>query len=135
MTRDDIFRMAQDCWPSDRRMWCVDGDLPRLERFAALVVAAEREKVAAWMTQRSYATGHGDTTEDLLKELDWQIRESEREACAKVAESLWQQFQDTKNAHERNSLEPFMPGRFGFDQLTIQQSRHIATAIRARGDK
>lgn len=52
--------------------------------FAALVAAAEREKVAAWMIQRSYATGHGDTTEDLLKELDWQIHEriaAEREAC------------------------------------------------------
>ena len=47
----------------------------------------EREKIAKWMIDRSYATGHGDTIEDLLKELEWQIRESEREACAKVAES------------------------------------------------
>ena len=54
------------------------------------------------------------------------------EACAKVAESLWQQFQDTKDAHERLSPEPFMPGRFGFDQSTIQQSRRIADTIRAR---
>lgn len=45
------------------------------------------ETVAKWMIDRSYATGHGDTIEDLLKELEWQIRESEREACAKVAES------------------------------------------------
>lgn len=57
-----------------------------LERFAALVTAAEREKVVAWMIQRGYSTGHGDTVEDLLKELDWQIRESERESCAKVCE-------------------------------------------------
>jgi hypothetical protein len=52
--------------------------------------AAEREKVAQWMIQRGYATGHGDTIEDLLAELDWQIAEKiaiEREACAKVAES------------------------------------------------
>lgn len=59
-------------------------------------VAAEREKVAQWMIQRSYATGHGDTLEDLLQELDWQIAENwtramvkgvetEREECAKVA--------------------------------------------------
>ena len=47
-------------------------------------VEAERQKVAIWMIEHSYATGHGDTTEDLLKELEWQIRESEREACAKV---------------------------------------------------
>jgi hypothetical protein len=49
------------------------------------------------MIDHSYATGHGDTTEDLLDELDWQITESwskvvvasveaEREACAKVCE-------------------------------------------------
>ena len=46
------------------------------------------EAVAKWMIDRSYATGHGDTIEDLLKELEWQIRESEREACAKVCETL-----------------------------------------------
>ena len=57
-------------------------------KFAALVAAAEREKVALWMTERGYATGHGDTIEDLLTELDWQIREQEREACAKVVEIL-----------------------------------------------
>lgn len=31
---------------------------------------AQREKVAAWMMQRGYATGHGDTIEELLKELE-----------------------------------------------------------------
>jgi len=40
-----------------------------------------REKVAKWMVERSYATGHGDTVEDLLKELEWQVAEREREAC------------------------------------------------------
>lgn len=58
---------------------------------------------------------------------------AEREACAREAETLWQQHQDTKDAHERLSPEPFMPGRFGFDQSTVQQSRRIANAIRARG--
>jgi hypothetical protein len=56
-----------------------------LERFAALVAAAERNKLAQWMINCSYATGHGDTTEDLLKELEWQVRESERNACAAIA--------------------------------------------------
>lgn len=55
-------------------------------RVAQLVAAAEREKVAAWMIQRSYATGHGDTTEDLLEELEWQVRESERKACIRACE-------------------------------------------------
>ena len=44
---------------------------------------AERNKVAQWMIQRSYATGHGDTVEELLKELERQVKET----CAKVAET------------------------------------------------
>ena len=46
------------------------------------------ETIAKWMIDRGYATGHGDTIEDLLKELEWQIRESEREACAKVCDDI-----------------------------------------------
>ena len=48
-------------------------------------IELEREKVAAWMRSKSYATGHGDTVEDLLKEMEWQVAEREREACAKLA--------------------------------------------------
>jgi hypothetical protein len=50
----------------------------------------QREKVAQWMIDRGYATGHGDTVEDLLRELEWQIRENEREACAQLCEDLWE---------------------------------------------
>ena len=42
---------------------------------AALVAADERNKLVAWMIKHSYATGHGDTIEDLLRELEWQIVE------------------------------------------------------------
>ena len=35
----------------------------------------ELERVVQWMLERSYATGHGDTIEDLLGELEWQINE------------------------------------------------------------
>jgi len=91
MNRDDIIRMAREA-----SLVMYDYDHPSLERFAALVAAAERNKVAQWMIDHSYATGHGDTTEDLLDELDWQITESwskvvvasveaEREACAQIA--------------------------------------------------
>ena len=51
----------------------------------------ERNKLAAWMIKHGYATGHGDSTEDLLKEFEWQIEErikNEREACAKVCDVL-----------------------------------------------
>ena len=58
---------------------------------------SDKEKLAQWMIQRGYATGHGDSMEDLLQELDWQIVEAwnralingitnEREARAKVQE-------------------------------------------------
>ena len=61
------------------------------------------------------------------------VAAAEREACARSAGWLWQQFQDTKEAHERNSPEPFRPEQFGFDQSTVQQSKRIMDAIRARG--
>ena len=79
MNGEEIIRMAREAG-LDPDLW---NYTDAFERFAALVAAAEREKVAAWMMRQGYATGHGDTVEDLLKELEWQIRESEREACAR----------------------------------------------------
>ena len=58
-------------------------------RFAALVASAEREKVAHWMRSMGYATGHGDTIEDLLDHLGTQIAEGllmERAACADICD-------------------------------------------------
>ena len=88
MDREEIIRMAREAglaYGSDEK------PLNSVTRFAALVAAAEREKLAAWMIQRGFATGHGDTIKDLLKELEWQIEErisNEREACAKVCDVL-----------------------------------------------
>jgi len=31
-----------------------------------------RELIASWMIQHGYSTGHGETIEDLLEELEWQ---------------------------------------------------------------
>ena len=83
--------------------------------FAVLVAAAERNKLAAWMMRQGYATGHGDTVEDLLKELEWQIEEriaAEREACARVCDVL--------------SVHP----KYASDITKL-----AAQAIRARGNK
>jgi endonuclease YncB( thermonuclease family) len=74
-------------------------------------VAVDRENVAKWMVERGYATGHGDTVEDLLKELQWQVAEREREECAKIA-NAWQT-----------------------DVLNPQYNCDCATAIRRRGEK
>ena len=93
MNREDIIRMAQEAgfkvdW---QHADVAEIKAKRYEYFAALVANAEREKLAAWMMRQGYATGHGDTTEDLLKELDWQIEERIRyecEECAKVCEDI-----------------------------------------------
>jgi len=87
MTQDDILRMAREAG-----MTTMAHD-SRIARFATLLAAAQREKLAHWMRSMGYATGHGDTIEDLLDHLGTQISEGleaevlmEREACAKVAE-------------------------------------------------
>ena len=100
--KEDIIRMAREAVrlpePQTPQEEAIERALaPIFERFAALVAAAEREKLAAWMTRQGYATGHGDTVEDLLKELEWQIDErvrNEREACAQIAKE-W----DTSHPH------------------------------------
>ena len=112
MDREDIIRMARsDDWAADVSLkWDAF-----FVRFANLVAAAEREKVAAWMIQRGYATGHGDTTEDLLNELNWQIAgriAAEREACAKVCDVV-------------------IPG----DEYSTALINSYADDIRARGEK
>ena len=91
----------------------------------------DKEKVAQWMIRQGYATGHGDTVEDLLKELEWQIAENwtnalikgvegEREACAKLCED---------NAKE------WIDGNNDWCQGQATGSIDCAEAIRARGEK
>ena len=97
MDREAVIRMAREagCKPfRSPEHWDdvqVFATPDVLERFAALVAAHEREKLAAWMMSQGYATGHGDSIEKLLEELEWQIEErikNEREACAKVCDVL-----------------------------------------------
>ena len=107
MNIEDIIRMAREAglaYGSDEK------PLGSVTRFAALVAATERNKLAAWMMSQGYATGHGDSIEKLLEELEWQIEErmrNEREACASMC------FQEG----------PSIDGEL------------IAAAIRARGEK
>ena len=75
MDREDIIRMARGANIKQAIETPHLLMVHELERFASLVAAAERNKLAAWMIKRGYATGHGDTIEDLLKELEWQIEE------------------------------------------------------------
>ena len=85
MTHDDIIRLARESgWTEYSLLHAVE--VQRLETFAALVAAAEREKIAAWMDFNYYTTGHGDCIEDLLEEIKAQVAEDERWKCAEVAE-------------------------------------------------
>jgi hypothetical protein len=54
-------------------------ELSVAEAWGKAIESGLRETVAEWMIERDYATGHGDTVEDLLKELEWQVKERERE--------------------------------------------------------
>ena len=61
------------------------------------------------------------------------VASAEREACAKIADRLPSTYRETKEAHERATLEPFHPSRFGFDFAEMRQAEVITHAIRARG--
>jgi hypothetical protein len=87
----DIIRMAREAGIKSGDIYKLTVghmSIETLKRFAALAQAAERNKLAAWMMAQGYATGHGDTIEGLLEELRWQVRESEREACAALCDQL-----------------------------------------------
>ena len=77
MTRDEIVQIAWDVGLLMRSHQSQD-EPTKLERFAERIAAAERKKVAAWMIERDYATGHDDTIEGLLKALEWQAKERAR---------------------------------------------------------
>jgi Ribonuclease G/E len=85
MDRDDIIRMARE---AKCAIW-EDGSVsPALERFAALVAAAEREKLKhelltleKWKGMALAKDGDGRTVQEIERE----AREAEREECAKIA--------------------------------------------------
>ena len=77
----------------------------------------DKEKVAQWMIQQGYATGHGDTVEDLLKELEWQIAENWTNALVKGVEG------------EREACAKFV------DHILREGGETYGDAIRARGEK
>jgi hypothetical protein len=73
MQRDQIIQWAQECWPSDRRMWAVDAELPRLERFAALVRSAALEE-AAQVCQEKFEACRWDDYREACQDIESAIR-------------------------------------------------------------
>jgi len=112
MNRENIIRMA-------REAGFTEGDISLfpdlIAHFASLVAASERNKLAAWMIQFGFATGHGDTMEQLVDALGSEIVDrieceidTERSACAKVCD--------------------------GMDHNGVMIAADCAAAIRARGN-
>ena len=132
MTQDDIIRMAREAGFVEYllRVYRADEGVEHLARAAYEAgAAAQREKLAHWMRSMGYATGHGDTIEDLLDHLGTQISEGleaevlmEREACAKECDAV--------SASADNAA---LAGQY----LVIRngaEARRCAAAIRARSN-
>jgi len=62
----------------------------KAEQLAQMVID-KREAIAMWAIKNGYATGHGDTSEDILDELKAQIEQEQREKDARIAEgfTMW----------------------------------------------
>ena len=73
---DEFLKMAIECGGADLSE-NADGSLTLFpDEIIALckkVQDMQREKLAQWMIYHGYSTGHGDTIEDLLTELQAQI--------------------------------------------------------------
>jgi hypothetical protein len=50
-------------------------ELPEGAQWITSGTMSEREQLAGWMIERSFATGHGDKFADLLNKLSWQVAE------------------------------------------------------------
>lgn len=93
MTPDEISRLWQLSMNDDEGMRL--GFTTQQHYFAALVAAAERNTLAAWMIQFGFATGHCDTMEQLVDALGSEIVDriefeidTEREACAELCDEI-----------------------------------------------
>jgi hypothetical protein len=48
---------------------------PRPLDLKQLMPMTDRETLADWMMRNGFSTGHGETLDDLLSELSWQVEE------------------------------------------------------------
>ena len=62
--------------------------LDAVQDYLNTTIAAERNACAQWMMARGFSTGHGDTVVDLLKELEWQVRERVAKECIRLCDQV-----------------------------------------------
>ena len=70
---DEQAERQESYWQEEARRYAGNAD------FWKEKATADRNKLAHWMMAHGYATGHGDTVEDLLKELEWLVPPSVRQ--------------------------------------------------------
>lgn len=103
MTRDTAERAREwfRVYPPPDAGWYVETVLiPGLADLLTQIQAEAREQLAAWMIEHSFSTGHGDTFEDLLKELDWQVKELRGQQRAFLTEQdVTEAYQSAPNWH------------------------------------
>jgi len=80
------------------------------------------ELIAAWIMKEGFATGHGDTAEEMLDELSWQVAEikAQRDELIEALEKM---------------VRLFEPGRvYDFREVSALSSEalHIATTALTR---
>jgi len=69
---DEFLKMAEECGIAlGIEMYLATPD--EIIALCKKVQDMQREKLAQWMIYHGYSTGHGDTIEDLLTELQAQI--------------------------------------------------------------
>ena len=85
------------------------------------------------LINKDYDLGFLNKFTDKVERFATLVASAEREACAEIADRLPRTYRETKEAHERATLEPFHPSRFGFDFAEMRQAEVITHAIRARG--
>lgn len=75
MNREEVINLAEEALSirMEDKVWTMS--ITHLEHFANAIANNQRAKLALWMMSQGYATGHGDSIEKLLEELEWQIRE------------------------------------------------------------
>jgi hypothetical protein len=76
----------------------IDREATRVARKAGTIMESmsETEQLAHWMIENSFATGHGDSFADLLKELTWQVAELRKGQTDKLRELImkWREIGD-----------------------------------------
>jgi hypothetical protein len=75
MNREEVISLAEEALSirMEDKVWTMS--TTHLEHLANAIANNQRAKLAFWMMSQGYSTGHGDSIEKLLEELEWQIRE------------------------------------------------------------